>query len=157
MRHLSILVLSWKLAEDFGMVMDMTMLMYLVMAEQICSAAAAVGYCCCCRLFLLLQRKCGNLLLPIHTLIRCFEYLRHTAAAQTAYIITYSRSIQVELGKVEGFRVTEMLKWMLTSHIKYQAASSLALYATWTNQLEPSCLTLWISSVYIKDPSACTI
>ncbi len=70
MRHLSILVLSWKLAEDFGMVMDMTMLMYLVMAEQICSAAAAVGYCCCCRLFLLLQSNYGILLLLIHTLIR---------------------------------------------------------------------------------------
>jgi len=34
------------------------------------------------------------------------EYLRHTVAAQTAYKITRSRSAQVELGKVEGFRET---------------------------------------------------
>ncbi len=45
-------------------------------------------------------------LLPMHTAIRCCEYLRHAAAAQIAYKITRSRSIQVELGKVEGFRET---------------------------------------------------
>jgi len=36
--------------------------------------------------------------------IQCREYLRCTAAAQIAYKITRSRYIQVELGKVEGFR-----------------------------------------------------
>ncbi len=36
--------------------------------------------------------------------IWCCEYLRHAAAAQIAYKITCSRSIQVELGKVEGFQ-----------------------------------------------------
>ncbi len=68
------------------------------------------------------------MLLPMHTAIWCYEYLRHTAAAQIASKITRSRSIQVELGKVEGFRGTlevccKMLKWMLTSHlnVKQQA------------------------------------
>ncbi len=70
-----------------------------------CWIAAAVGYCCCCRL-LLLQSKYRNLLLPINMPIQCCEYLRHTAAAQVSYIITCSRSVQVELGKVEGFRGT---------------------------------------------------
>ncbi len=66
---------------------------------------AAAGYCCCCRLLLLLlQSKYRNLLLPINTLIQCCEYLRHTAAAKITYIITCSRSIQVELGKVKGFK-----------------------------------------------------
>ncbi len=41
------------------------------------------------------------------------EYLRKTATAHIANTITYSRSIQVELGRAEGFK---MLKWMLTSH-----------------------------------------
>ncbi len=39
---------------------------------------------CYFRLLLLLQSKYRNLLLSIHTLIRCCEYLRHTAAAQIA-------------------------------------------------------------------------
>jgi len=52
--------------------------------------------------------------------IRC-EYLRH-AAAQIAHKITRSRSIQVELEKVDGFRETlkarcRNLKGMLASHI----------------------------------------
>ncbi len=64
---------------------------------------AAVGYCCCCRLLQLRQSKYRNLLLPIHTPIRWCEYLKHTAAAQIACIITRSRSLQVEL-KVEVFR-----------------------------------------------------
>ncbi len=34
---------------------------------------------------------------------------------------------------------------------KYKAASSLAAYATWTNQFVPSSLTLWISAVWGKD------
>ncbi len=71
-----------------------------------CWIAAAVGYCCC-RL-LLLQRKYRNLILPIHAQIWCCEY---TAAAQVAYI-TYSRSVQVELGKVEGFRGTLCYKML---------------------------------------------
>ncbi len=63
-----------------------------------------------------------NLLLPMHMAIRCCEYLRHTAAAQIAYKIIPSRSTQVELGKVEGFRETlkarcKNLKWMLASHM----------------------------------------
>ncbi len=37
----------------------------------------------------------------MHMVIQCREYLRHTAAAKIAYKITHSRSIQVELGKVE--------------------------------------------------------
>ncbi len=40
----------------------------------------------------------------MHTVIQCCEYLRHISAAQIAYKITHSRTIQVELGKVEGFR-----------------------------------------------------
>ncbi len=73
----------------------------------LCWNATAVGYCCCCRLLLLVQSKYWNLLLPIHTIhIWCCEYLRHTVVAQIAYIITRGRSIQVELGKVEGFRGT---------------------------------------------------
>ncbi len=40
---------------------------------------------------------------------------------------------------------------------KCKAVSSLAAYATWTNPLVPSSLTLWISSICIKDPSACAI
>lgn len=44
-------VQSWQLSEDFGMVMDRTMLMYLyfVLLEQICHVAAVVDvdYCCC--------------------------------------------------------------------------------------------------------------
>ncbi len=86
----------------------------------------------------------------MHMAIRYCEYLRHTAAAQIAYKITRSRSTQVALGKVEGFRETlkarwKNLKWMLASYIN--AVSSLAAYATWTNQLVPSRLTLWISPV----------
>ncbi len=87
----------------------------LVLAEQICHAAAelllllviavVVDYC---------------FLLPMHMAIRCREYLRHTAAAQIAYKITRSRSIQVELEKVEDLRETlkahcRNLKWMLAS------------------------------------------
>ncbi len=37
----------------------------------------------------------------MHTVICFCEYLRHNAVAQMAYKITHSRSIQVELGKVE--------------------------------------------------------
>ncbi len=104
------------------------------------SAAAAGGYCCSCRLLLLLQSKYRNLLLPIHAVMRCCEYLRHTAAAQIAYKITHSRSIQVELGKVEGFRGTlrqhcTLLNWMLTSHLNV---------ATWTNQLVLSSSVFWL-------------
>ncbi len=41
-----------------------------------CPNAAAVGYCCCCRLLLLLlQSKLMNLLLPVHMLIQCCEYI----------------------------------------------------------------------------------
>ncbi len=42
----------------------------------------------------------------MHTAIQCCEYLRHAAAAQIAYKITHSISIQVELWKVVGFRGT---------------------------------------------------
>ncbi len=50
------IVLSWQLLEDFSMVMNM--LMYLVLAEYICYAAAVE--------LLLLQSKYRNLLLPKH-------------------------------------------------------------------------------------------
>ncbi len=50
-------VLSWQLSEDFSMVMDMTMWMYLVLVEYFCNTAellqslvivVVVDYCCCC-------------------------------------------------------------------------------------------------------------
>ncbi len=94
----------------------------------LCWNAAAVGYCCCCRLLLLVQNKYRNSPLPIHTAIRCCEYLRQTVVVQIAYIITSGRSIQVELGKVEGFRgalkaCCKILQWMLERclNIKQQA------------------------------------
>ncbi len=102
------IILSWQLSEDYSMVMDMTVNVFGLGGIDLlcCWIAAAVGYCCCCRLLLLLQSKYRNLLLPMHTPIRGCEYLRHTAAAQIAYKITRSRSIQVEQGKVECFRGT---------------------------------------------------
>ncbi len=108
------IVLSWQLSEDFSIVMDIKILMYLVLAAQI------------------------------------------------AYIITQSRSVQVEQGKVEGFRGTlkDTLRTALVNAkqpFKCKAAHSLAAYATRTNHLVPTSLTLWISSFCISDPSACTI
>ncbi len=80
-------------------------------------------------------------------------------ATCVTYKIIHSRSIQVELGKVEGFRETlkarcKMLKWMLTMQsFKCKAESSLAPFATWTNQLVPSRLTLnFISYVKTNQP-----
>ncbi len=79
----------------------------------------------------------------------------------TSSILTHNRSIQVELGKVEGFRVT--LKGCCELLVndkrpfKCKAASSLAVYAIWTSQLLPSSLKLWISSVCINNLSACAI
>ncbi len=62
--------------------------------------------------------------------------------------LTHSRSIQVELGKVEGFRVT-LKAWCKCSSESYQsfkfkATSFLAAYATWTNQLVPRSLALCV-------------
>jgi len=56
------------------MVMNMTVLIYLVQVEYICYAAAAdiaavVVDCCCCCCY---KRKYMGLLLPIQTLIRCW-------------------------------------------------------------------------------------
>ncbi len=64
-----------------------------------------VGYCCSCRLSdsSIQDLSTAN---AYGDTVRCCEYLRHAAAAQIAYKITRSRSIQVELGKVEGFRET---------------------------------------------------
>ncbi len=67
------------------------------------------------------------------------EDLRHTTAAQIAYI-TRSRSIQVELGKVEGFRALWSALVNPNQPFKYKAASSMAAYTTSTNQLVPSSL-----------------
>ncbi len=82
----------------------MTVLMYLVLAEEICDAAVAkfqlviavvVDYCCCKQTQgLATDNTCSDTVL----------WVSHTAAEQIAYNITRSRSIQVELGKVEGFR-----------------------------------------------------
>ncbi len=60
--------------------------------------AVVIDYCCC--------KQVQELATANAYVIRCREKLRHTAAAQIAYKITRSRSIQVELGKVEGFRET---------------------------------------------------
>ncbi len=56
--------------------------------------------------------------------IQCHEYLRHTAAAQIAYKITCSRSLQVEYEEGGGFQKNKNLKkscknlkCMLASHI----------------------------------------
>ncbi len=69
----------------------------------------------------------------MHMVIWCCEYLRHTAAAQIAYKITHSRSIQVELGKVEGLNSESALQNVqvdANQPFKCKAASSLAAYAT---------------------------
>ncbi len=121
------------------------------------SATLLLLNCCCCRFVLLLQIKNRNLLLPI----RCCEYLRPTAGTQIANKLTHSRSIQVELGRVEGFSNSEiMLQTSLVNAnqpFQCKAVNSLVGYATWTKLLQPSSLILYISSVCINDPSACAI
>ncbi len=80
--------------------------------------AVVVDYCC--------GKLYGNMLLPMHTRIHCREYLRHTAATQIAHKLTRSGSVQVELGKVEGFRVSLKSQVNAGQPYKCKAASSLA-------------------------------
>ncbi len=94
------------------------------------SATLLLLNCCCCRFVLLLQIKNRNLLLPI----RCCEYLRPTAGTQIANKLTHSRSIQVELGRVEGFSNSEIMLHtsLVNANQPFQckAVNSLVGYAT---------------------------
>ncbi len=80
------------------------MVMDRIIEELICYSAVellllldiaiVVDYCCCCK--------------QVQELATANAYgdMVHTAAAQIAYNITRCRTIQVELGKMEGFRET---------------------------------------------------
>ncbi len=69
-----------------------------------------------------------DLLLPIHSHISCCEHVRNTAAAHITWNNPYiyikyvksssSRSIQVELGKVEGFW-SAIVPWQASHHSKW--------------------------------------
>ncbi len=146
-------VLLWQLSEDFSYGYGNVGLGGINLLCSCCWIAAAVGNCCCYRLLLLLlllQSKYRNLLLPMHMSIQCCEYLRHTAPSQIAYIITCSRSGGAgEGGGFQSNSESALCNALVNANqpFKCKAVSLLAVYATWTNQLVPSSLTLNIISL----------
>lgn len=71
---------------NFNMLMDLTMLIYLVLADWICYRASM------------------DLQLLIDTQTCCCERVRFAATTRIGIHKSHSRSRQVELGEVEGFR-----------------------------------------------------
>ncbi len=121
--------------------------MFCILIQHICIYLIKIFKMC---LLLLLQAQ----KLAAASAWRYSVFKTHCCCTNSIYKITYSRSIQVELGK--GFRRT--LRTLLgNSQVNANqpfkgkhAASSLVAYATRTDQLVPSHLMLWISSVTLR-------
>ncbi len=150
-----ILFQSWQLSEKIGMMMiwqcqciwswrnkSATLLLLLVIAVVV-----DYCYCCCCCCCKKVQELATANAYGV-TVPWVFETY---CCCTIAYKITCSRSIPVELGKVEGFRELWKHAARISSEYcqlyKCKGLSSLAACPAWTNQLVPSHLTLWITSV----------